>query len=415
MNGTHFLKNLLDGSFKVKWTPLGQVANIKSGAAVNKRMIADNPGEYPVLNSGRDPLGYINEWNTSDDPIGITTRGAGVGSITWQEGKFYRGNLNYSVTIKDELQLSIRYLYHLLLHLQPQIHALCTFDGIPALNASNLKNLEIPIPCPGDPKKSLAIQTEIVRILDAFTTLEAELEAELEARRQQYQYYRETLLVSDDGDRSKKLTIEWKALDEIGHFIRGRRFTKKDYTTDGIPCIHYGEIYTHYGTSTASTVSFVHSDMASSLQFAEPGDLVIAGVGETVEDVGKAVAWLGTEKVAIHDDSCAFRHPLNPKYVSYCFQTAAFHAEKQQYVARGKVKRVSSSSLGKIHVPIPYLDDPEKSLVEQARIVAILDKFDALMNDLTDGLPAEINARRKQYEYYRDQLLTFPQAAEAVA
>lgn len=106
---------------------------------------------------------------------------------------------------------------------------------------------------------------------------------------------------TSDGD------VEWKALGEIGEFIRGKRFTKADYVeVDGISVIHYGEIYTRYGVFTAQAFSQVRSDMAGSLRYAEPGDVVIAGVGETVEDVGKAVAWLGSEKVAIHDDSYAF-------------------------------------------------------------------------------------------------------------
>lgn len=193
-------------------------------------------------------------------------------------------------------------------------------------------------------------------------------------------------------------------MNEIGKFIRGRRFTKDDYAPDGIGCIHYGDIYTQYGTATTATVSHVRSDMASNLRFAKPGDLVIAGVGETVEDVGKAVAWLGDGEVAIHDDCFAFHHSLNPKFVSYYFQTAAFHAEKNKFVARAKVKRLSAENLGKLTIPVPPAE-------EQERIVAILDKFDALVNDLGSGLPAEIKARRQQYEYYRDRLLDFREAA----
>ena len=138
MSSTNFLEMLLD-SVAVEWKALGSVTTIKTGQSVNKQMISANPGDYPVINSGREPLGFINEWNTDNDPIGITTRGAGVGSITWQEGKYFRGNLNYSVTINGSQKISKRYLYHLLLEMQSDIQALCTFDGIPALNAGNLK------------------------------------------------------------------------------------------------------------------------------------------------------------------------------------------------------------------------------------------------------------------------------------
>lgn len=191
---------------------------------------------------------------------------------------------------------------------------------------------------------------------------------------------------------------------EIGKFTRGRRFTKEDYTSDGIGCIHYGDIYTQYGTSAKEVVSHVRSELAGSLRFAKTGDVVIAAVGETVEDVGKAVAWLGQEDVAVHDDCFTFHHDQNPKFVAYCFQTPIFNAEKNKFVARAKVKRLSGESLAKLKIPVPPLE-------EQARIVGILDKFDALVNDLSSGLPAEIKARRQQYEHYRDCLLTFQEAA----
>jgi type I restriction enzyme S subunit len=131
---------------------------------------------------------------------------------------------------------------------------------------------------------------------------------------------------------------------------------------------------------------------------------VIAAVGETVEDVCKAVAWLGDEDVAVHDDCFIFRHSLNPKFVSYYLQTEAFRAEKAKHVTRAKMKRVSGESLARLRIPVPPLD-------EQERIVSILDEFAALVNDLSIDLPAELNARRHQYEHYRERLLTFSEAA----
>ena len=165
------------------------------------------------------------------------------------------------------------------------------------------------------PAPPLEVQREIVKVLDTFTQLEAELEAELEARRRQYQYYRDALLGFDD-----QPDVRWASLGEMGKFTRGRRFTKADYVEDGIGCIHYGDIYTQYGTSAMRTVSHVRADVASTLRFAQSGDLVIAAVGETVEDVGKAVAWLGDDEVAVHDDCFVFHHSMNPKFVSVVSQ-----------------------------------------------------------------------------------------------
>lgn len=176
---------------EVEWKTLGNLTRIKTGQSVNKKMIADNPGQFPVINSGREPLGFLDDWNTQDDPIGITSRGAGVGSVTWQEGRYFRGNLNYSVTIRSHDTLDVHYLYHVLEQYQPQIKELCTFDGIPALNAVNLKKLSIPVP-------SLVEQKRIASILDSFDTLTTSLTEglprEVELREKQYAYYRDQLL-----------------------------------------------------------------------------------------------------------------------------------------------------------------------------------------------------------------------------
>ncbi|WP_418338336.1 restriction endonuclease subunit S, partial [Pseudomonas citronellolis] len=200
--------------------------------------------------------------------------------------------------------------------------------------------------------------------------------------------------------------IRWMMLNEIGKFIRGRRFTKSDYVENGINAIHYGEIYTQYGVWTDKAISQVRSDMASTLRYAQPGDVVITGIGETVDDVGKATAWIGDKEVAIHDDCYAFRHDMNPKFVSYCMQTTSFISEKAKYVARTKVKRLLLDGFSKIRIPVPPRE-------EQDRIVAILDKFNTLTNSISEGLPHEIELRRKQYTHYRDKLLSFVKLEEA--
>lgn len=264
------------------------------------------------------------------------------------------------------------------------------------IKVADIGRIIIPVP-------PLEIQREIAGLLAKIESLksdlEAELDAELEARRRQYAHYRDALLAFDSLSLSRR-AVRWARMSEVGAFFRGRRFTKDDMVADGLPSIHYGEIYTHYGVFAVEALSHVKTELASTLRFARPGDVVIAAVGETVEEVAKAVAWLGEDEVAIHDDCFVFRHPMNPKFVSYYFQTAGFHSEKNRHVARAKVKRISGESLGKIAIPVPSLD-------EQARIVGILDSFDVLVNDLSVGLPAELAARRKQYGYYRDRLLTF--------
>jgi type I restriction enzyme S subunit len=194
--------------------------------------------------------------------------------------------------------------------------------------------------------------------------------------------------------------VPFRALGDIGDFTRGRRFTKEDVVDDGLPCIHYGEIYTRYGTWAQSAASHVRRDLKDQLRFARHGDVVFAGVGETVEDVGKAVAWLGTDEVAFHDDCFALRHQQYPKYIAYAMQTSDFHAQKNKHVARAKVKRISAESLAKIRIPVPPLP-------VQQEIARVLDRFAELEATLEEDLKAEADARRKQYAHYRDLLLSF--------
>lgn len=194
------------------------------------------------------------------------------------------------------------------------------------------------------------------------------------------------------------------ALGEVGKFVRGSGIQKSDFSDTGVGCIHYGQIHTHYGTWADRTKSHVSPKLAARLRKARRGDLVIATTSEDDDAVAKAVAWLGDEEVAVSTDAYIFRHTLNPKYVAYFFQTEHFQSQKKRHVTGTKVRRISGESMAKIMIPVPPLE-------EQERIVSILDKFDALVNDLSSGLPAEIKARRRQYEHYRDRLLTFQEAA----
>jgi type I restriction enzyme S subunit len=190
--------------------------------------------------------------------------------------------------------------------------------------------------------------------------------------------------------------VPLKELGELGEFIRGRRFTKKDYVDSGLGAIHYGEIYTNYGLATAITRSFVSPELKSSLRLARPGDLIIAATGENLKDVCKAVAWIGDQEIAIHDDSYIFRHGLNPEYVSYFFQSSDFQDQKVKFASESKVVRVSGANMAKIKMPVP---PPEV----QREIVRVLNTF----TELEVELEAELEARRTQYAVYQESLLSF--------
>ena len=388
-----YIAQLLNGA-EVEWKPLGKVTEVKTGQSVNKNIIADNAGEYPVINSGREPLGFINVWNTDNDPIGITSRGAGVGSVTWQEGKYFRGNLNYSVSIKDVSTLNTRFLYHLLLQMQPEIHALCTFEGIPALNAVNLKKLQIPLP-------SLFVQQEIVRILDKFTQLEAELEAELDCRKRQYEYYRDKLLTSDENQ------VEWKKLGEVLLSVKTglnpRRFfslntndAKNYYIT--IRELKDGKIIPSDKTDRINDEALKLCQKRSNLEI---GDVLFSGtgtIGEMAIIKEEPSNWNIKEGVYALKPNHSI---ITSGYIRYILSSQKIKDKIISKSAGGTVKSISMKELQLIQIPVPPIE-------EQERIAGILDKFDTLVNSISEGLPREIELRRKQYEYYREKLLSFP-------
>ena len=197
--------------------------------------------------------------------------------------------------------------------------------------------------------------------------------------------------------------VEWKALDDVGEFLRGKRFVKSDIIFEGIPCIHYGELYTHYGIWAEETKSFLDEGVAKKLRVANCGDVVIVAAGETIEDIGNGTAWLGKNDVVFHDACFSFKSKLNPKYISYYLRTHSFKEQIKSSISSGKISSINAKGLGKAQIPIPCPDSPKKSLAIQSEIVRILDKFTALTAELT----AELTMRKKQYNYYRDQLLSF--------
>jgi type I restriction enzyme, S subunit len=205
--------------------------------------------------------------------------------------------------------------------------------------------------------------------------------------------------------------VKWKPLGEIGDFLRGKRFVKTDLVAEGIPCIHYGEMYTHYGVWAKESKSFLNAELASKLRVANHGDVIIVAAGETIEDIGNGTAWLGENDVVIHDACFSYKSKLDPKYVSYFLRTAPFKEQIKKYVSSGKISSINSNGLSKAKIPIPFPGNPKRSLEIQAEIVRILDVFTELTAELTAKLTAELTARKKQHKYYRDQLLSFEEGA----
>ena len=194
--------------------------------------------------------------------------------------------------------------------------------------------------------------------------------------------------------------VPFKPLAEIGTFIRGNGLQKKDFTDSGVGCIHYGQIYTHYGTFATKTKSFVSGELAKNLLKVDCGDIVLACTSENIEDVAKAVAWLGNDQIVTGGHSVVFKHKENPKYIAYFMQTASFFNQKKKYAYGAKVIDIKTDDLAKILIPIP-------PLAVQEEIVRILDSFADYSAQLQAELQAELQARKAQYEYYRNHLLAF--------
>ena len=373
----------------VEWKELGEVCVVKTGQQINKTFIQNNLGRYPVVNSGKEPLGFVNVYNTEDDPIGITSRGAGVGYVSWNEGKYFRGNLNYSSTIKDSNVILPKFLYYFLKNSFKAIENLCTFEGIPALNKSNLEMLKIPIP-------PLKIQEEIVKILDKFTEyvteLTAELTAELTLRQKQYNYFRDYLLNFDNdssgGANNKVYTVQWKTLGEVLVKGRGTKVTAgqmKELHKDGAP------IRIFAGGKTFADVDY--------------GDIPEKDVHHEEAIIVKSRGIIDfeyyTKSFSFKNEFWSYSSDSEDVNLRYVYHYLNHNKSHFQHIAGNmQMPQISSNDTEKYKIPLP-------TKTVQSRIVQVLDNFDAVCNDLNIGLPKEIELRQKQYEYFRDKLLTF--------
>lgn len=269
--------------------------------------------------------------------------------------------------------------------------------GVTRFNLSKKEFGKIQIVVP-----DLVTQKRIASQLDTFTTLIAKLESELTLRQKQYEFYREELygdLWTIAEKENNKGLIQIKSFSEIGDIIRGKRFVRDDIKEQGQPCIHYGDMYTYYGVSATETKTFLDYDFPKTMRYAEKGDVVIVGAGENNSDIGVGVAWLGDEKAAVHDACYILKHALDAKYVSHYLRTNIYHQQLKKYVSEGKICSFSGEGLGKVLLPVPF----QAESYRQQQIVSQLDTFEQLIA----ALKREIALRRKQYEFYREKLLTF--------
>ena len=402
-------------------TKLIEIAKLSRGKRLVRNELHEN-GQYPVFQNSLTPLGYYNNKNFDGGKTCIVTAGA-AGEIFYQDRDFWAADDVLVITTDDILN---KYLYYFLLNKQNLIKSKVRKASVPRLSRDDIEKIEVLLP-------PIKIQDKIVKILDRFQELLSDtkglLPLEIEQRRKQYEYYREKLLTFDKEEgyalstAQRQITneffellkeaakiadidindkVEWKTLGEIGSFVNGSGMPKTMFDENGeIGAIHYGHIYTKYNMFVYNPIVKISNENSKKLKKVKTGNLVIAKTSENIEDIMKTVAYLGYDEAVAGGHSAIFSHNQNAKYLSYVFNGYSELIKQKNKMARGvKVIEISVTDMEKIKIPLPPLP-------VQEYIVSILDKFDALVNDLSQGLPKEIELRQKQYEYYREKLLNF--------
>ena len=352
-----------------------------------KNEFVQQQGQYPVINSGRDIQGYYSRYNNYGDVFTVASRGESAGFIQYSATPFWAGGLCYPYRTKDNNKVSTKFLYYYLKKTEKSIMTnMVSRGGIPAINKTIFEKYKIPLP-------HIKVQEEIVKILDSFTNLIDALNEELSLRQKQLEYYRDQLY--DDLFKKTK-GVDVLCFSELGQIERGKRFVRDDIKSHGQPCIHYGDMYTFYGVKSNKAKTYLDRDFPKKMRYADIGDVIIVGAGENNWDIGVGLAWLGEEPAAVHDACYIVKHNNNPLFIAYYTRTTEYHQQLKKCVSEGKICSFSAEGLGKVTIPIP-------SLAIQQSIVEKLDAFESLISSLKE----EIALRQKQYEYYREKLLTF--------
>ena len=365
---------------KVEWKKLGEVCDIIKGKQFNKRDMLED-GKYPVINGGITPSGYVEMYNQSANTITISQGGASAGFINFIENKFWLGAHAFAINPKDTVLN--RYIYHFLKLNQEKLQDKKEGAGIPSISKTTLESLEIPIP-------SLETQEKIVKILDKFTNYVTELQVELQARTKQYSYYRDMLLSEENLNKLSEKIDRLEDYSEI-HLFQLEDIIKikngKDWKQLGkgkIPVYGSGGemgIYVDRYSYDKPTVLIPRKGSIENVFYLEELFWNVDTIFHTEIDEEKIV----------------------PKYFYY-------------FIENYNIKSLSTDStrpsltqekLNKIKIKLPHIKI-------QNKVVEILDKFQSLLSDAQGLLPQKIEQRQKQYEFYREKLLTFDEKYDSL-
>ena len=381
----------------VEFKSLGEVCRVFSGHAFKSANFNTDRVGIPIIrirdvNTGFSDTFYSGEydkrWLVENGDILIGMDGD-FRANRWKHG---RALLNQRVCRLQDFSEAVipDFIFYLIQDELDRIHSSITGSTVKHLSSRELEGARIPVP-------PLEVQREIVRVLDQFTQLEAELEAELEARRTQYDFFAGALLDEASGERRVRLG-------DVATIVRGasprpiQSFISTD--PDAVPWIKIGDVPAG-GKFITGTAQRVSPAGAAKSRRVRPGDFVLSNSMSFGRPyISKIDGYIHDGWLAISD----FTDVFVPDYLYYLLRSAPVQAEFERRAGAGTVKNLNADIVKSVEVPLPARG-------EQERVVDLLDKFDSLVNDLSVGLPAELAARRKQYEYYRDKLLTFEEAA----
>ena len=375
----------------VEYRKVGDVANISRGKVMSKDFLKENEGQYPVYssqteNDGR--LGSITTYMFDGEYLTWTTDGANAGTVFYRSGKFSVTNVCgvIEVTAKD---VNTKYLYYVLNREAPAY--VNSGMGNPKLMSNVMEKIKLPIP-------PLPVQREIVRVLDNFT----ELTAELTARKKQYEFYRDKLLTYKNSAKHGKI------MDMLAQPITDGPHTTPKLVDSGVPFLSAEAIYDgriHFEKKRGFITEEFDSECCKKYK-PQKNDVFMVKSGSTTGKVG----FVDTDiRFNIWSPLAAMRTNDNnsPRFLFHLLQSESVQKQVQAKASHGSQPNLSMRALEQFDVVIP-------SLEVQQRIANVLDNFDSICSDLNIGLPAEIEARKKQYEYYRDMLLTFAAADDII-
>lgn len=324
-----------------------------------------------------------------------TPQEAGMSCVVTEEPPedYYMNSFCFGLRLYND-DCNLDYFKHLLRSNNVRKDISKSASGVTRFNISKSRFGKISLPIP-----SLEEQNRIVRILDTFTDAIENLKQQIDQRRKQYaciidECYGGSFKVLMQKAESGEIMVE--PLSKHGNFIRGKRFVRTDIVDEGQPCIHYGDMYTYYGLCTDKAKTHLPADFPKKMRYAEKGDVVIVGAGENNEDIGVGLVWQGEHPAAVHDACYIYKSDLNPMYVSYFLRSGIYHLQIKSNVVRGKICSISSDGIGRAMIPV-------YSKEKQQKIVEMLMPFESLLSNLQK----QLELRQKQFEYYRNELLTF--------